>query len=438
MSQAKQRRSARNSVEKSCISVLLARCSTDEPTTHQNKVSGESFNFQQKRPFIRALDLATEEQKIRGRKNISDAESDKLLSKIQYLCEKITSLEERVDNQSTIIDSLKNTVNQARPQCTNAESQTDAVAYRSYAAVCSTETDRAAALGVETNKAAALRVDTNSQNREQEIDLGRKSEEISRGKRDKEKNPTVAKKSDVRMNSDDDKSNDVKHSSNANGNKKGRQKSSKTEGLPKVLILSDSVITKVNANRLGNSYGFHAEKQKASTMKDVLPALGRDSTKSPKDLDAVVIHCGVNDIKNTSPAECSKKLAKTVRTIREKRPGLKIVVSKIVPVADPRMNYNGELLNALLVSELNNEENVSFVSNYNLQTNRYNLYDGIHPTDRGTSILAKNIGRHVRDLFWERPQRTARHPRYLRSTPFHGDPLFSAPWYNRFDILNEI
>ncbi|KAL8604188.1 hypothetical protein ACOMHN_014756 [Nucella lapillus] len=63
------------------------------------------------------------------------------------------------------------------------------------------------------------------------------------------------------------------------------------------------------------------------------------------------------------------------------------------------------------------------------ETNSRILRDELHPTARGASVLAVNIVRHVRQLFWERPKKTRRLPRSTQlpmNYPRHpGQPVFT-------------
>jgi len=68
---------------------------------------------------------------------------------------------------------------------------------------------------------------------------------------------------------------------------------------------------------------------------------------------------------------------------------------------------------------------------------------GLHPTQRGASALARNLGRHVRGLFWKIPKKTRRPPPHLPefySMPqlprFAGDPIMRS-WQNRYSVLGD-
>ncbi|KAL8560452.1 hypothetical protein ACOMHN_062554 [Nucella lapillus] len=174
----------------------------------------------------------------------------------------------------------------------------------------------------------------------------------------------------------------------------------------------------VNGKRLGHSYGFNAISHKAHTINEIQPTLeavlDKTSFSSNSEMDALVIHCGVNDIKNSDPNNASKKLANCIKNVAAVYPRTKIVVSKIAPVRDSELDVKRDLFNALLSSELHNVENVSLANHSNLQTHTGVLRDGLHPTRRGSSVLAVNIGRQVCQLFWKIPQTaTTRHKKHF-------------------------
>ncbi|KAL8570606.1 hypothetical protein ACOMHN_008963 [Nucella lapillus] len=81
----------------------------------------------------------------------------------------------------------------------------------------------------------------------------------------------------------------------------------------------------------------------------------------------------------------------------------------------------------------------------NCKTNPRTLRDGLHPTARGASVLAVNIGRYVRQLFWERPKKTRRLPRPTHQIPMNYSAssypqhpaLARGPWYNTYGFLRD-
>ena len=198
----------------------------------------------------------------------------------------------------------------------------------------------------------------------------------------------------------------------------------------------------VKEKRLGRSYGFEATSQKTYRIKDIEPAV--KSAISSTTYDAITIHCGINDLKDQDPKEASEHFTKSVKKIATCHPGIKFVVSKIAPTTNKDLNIKRQAFNALITSELYNMKNISFVFHKNLHHS--NMKDTIHPTFRGSSVLAVNLGRHLRNLFWEQPKRFVRavHHHRQMSASFHPSHVDSfrqhqehqRPWWNRYSVLS--
>ena len=99
-------------------------------------------------------------------------------------------------------------------------------------------------------------------------------------------------------------------------------------------------------------------------------------------------------------------MVKSLKGILKDRPNLKVFVSKIPPVKDPNLQAKRDLFNALVCSELVENPDVSFAAHENLHF--ASLKDTIYPSSKGLSVLSRNLGRHIHNLFWERPRRIAR------------------------------
>ena len=130
----------------------------------------------------------------------------------------------------------------------------------------------------------------------------------------------------------------------------------------------------------------------------------------------MVIHCGINDLKTQDPRSASTQFVQSVKNISSCSPTSKIIISKLTAVSNPKLQEKKDLFNALVYSELAEEQQVSFINNDNLPLHA--LRDIVHPTKRGSSILAGNIGRHVHRIVWEKPRRPAR--RFNRASDFPG------------------
>ena len=135
---------------------------------------------------------------------------------------------------------------------------------------------------------------------------------------------------------------------------------------------------------------------------------------------------------NSQQQKC-KKMVKSLKGILKDRPNLKVIVSKRPPVKDSNLQAKRELSTHLFFSELVENPNILFVAHENLHFT--SLKDNIHPNMKGSSILARNLGRHIHNLFWERPRKVARrdllqpyklHPQQCRD-PF-GWQSCRQPW----------
>ena len=116
-----------------------------------------------------------------------------------------------------------------------------------------------------------------------------------------------------------------------------------------------------------------------------------------------VIHSGINNLKRDDPMVAGKKMSQAVQNIGKRHPHLKIIVSKPAPTRQPELEKKRFVYNSLLNTELFGVKNVSLVHHENRQYAQ-NLPDGIHPSVRGSSVLARNLGRVIRNLFWELPR----------------------------------
>ena len=199
--------------------------------------------------------------------------------------------------------------------------------------------------------------------------------------------------------------------------------------MPLVAILHDSVLNGVQGKRLGRSYGFDVFKQRTEKTDDIDKSL--ESVEGP--VKAIVAHCGINDIRTKDPKDVSKKMVKSLKGILKDRPNLKVIVSKIPPVKDSNLQAKRELFNTLVFSELVEDPNISFVAHENLHFT--SLKDTIHPNMKGSSVIARNLGRHIHNLFWERPRKIARrdllhpyklHPQQCRDS--FGWQSYRQPW----------
>lgn len=183
--------------------------------------------------------------------------------------------------------------------------------------------------------------------------------------------------------------------------------SSKSVTSPRVLLLHDSVMKKINGKRLGLSCGLQVAARKVCTIDQCTEAIKKAKDDLMPEPDCIAIHVGLNDIKTKEPTTSSADLEKCVKNIKTEFPRAKVVVSQIAPVSNDKLNVNRELLNAHVKARLLPEKGISYINHDNLRAadHKYVSQDEVHPTSRGTSVLARNLGQHLHRLFWERPRR---------------------------------
>ena len=182
--------------------------------------------------------------------------------------------------------------------------------------------------------------------------------------------------------------------------------------LPVTFFVHDSIMKYVETERLGNAYGSEIISERASTIDDVENAVDTLSKKSEIPPDAICIHCGINDVKRKDARTAATSMVTCVKNIRKKYPNTKVIVSKISPTHDLNLEIKRNLFNASVCSELFDIRGITTISHENMTTNRqYISADRIHPSRRGTSVLAGNVGRAIRNSFWKLPQRRHQAPR---------------------------
>lgn len=187
-------------------------------------------------------------------------------------------------------------------------------------------------------------------------------------------------------------------------NKDHRQtKNDVSSDLPKVLMYHDSIMKRISDKRLGSSYGFDLSMTNTYTIEEVKLSLAKESPSTTQ--NAIIIHVGINDLKARSAEECSDDFVDMVNTTLNTHKAANVIVSRVAPCNLPSLKSKVDLFNAYNGSKLYSIKRVSFVSHENLKIDSQRiLKDNIHPTDRGTSVLAGNIGRHVHHMFWMKVQ----------------------------------
>ena len=175
--------------------------------------------------------------------------------------------------------------------------------------------------------------------------------------------------------------------------------------LPKVVIYHDSILKHVDAEKLGKAYGCKVEKEKCYLLNQVQERMAEKETDEKP--DAIVVHCGVNEFKASHPRKAAENLVSIVREYKRKTPHTPIVVSGVAPTAVADLNKKKNFFNSTVTSALFEEKDVFFIQHENLHFEH--IIDRVHPNrGRGSSILATNIGRTLRNLFWVEGEKTRR------------------------------
>ena len=209
-----------------------------------------------------------------------------------------------------------------------------------------------------------------------------------------------------------------------------------------VLILSDSVLNGVNEHRLGSSYDFNCSIKNCYTTHEIEKSF-EEVIKAKGNPQITVLHIGINDLKKSSPQEASKSFVKAAKSIKSICPNTKVVISAVAPVSKDDLAVKSEAFNAINKAELIHEKGFSFMSHENLDALSYRFMnqDGIHPTRDGSSILARNLGRHICSVLWQRVHYSKAKAPYKYKPDgqrySHGHSQFhTIPLRNRFDPLS--
>ena len=124
-------------------------------------------------------------------------------------------------------------------------------------------------------------------------------------------------------------------------------------------------------------------------------------------IETVLIHTGVNDLKTSDAEPTSAEITSTVKSNRRARPDIHIVISKVATMKSAELQKKSELLNCILYMELHGDKKISFVGHDTLRP-VIHLQDNIHPNAKGAGIIAANIGRHLQKQLWSTPYKKQR------------------------------
>ena len=131
--------------------------------------------------------------------------------------------------------------------------------------------------------------------------------------------------------------------------------------LPTVFFIHDSVMKNIDPKRLGHSYGCKVLSEKAYTVEHIEKAVASLVEKTTKPPEAIVIHCGLNDTKKKSHDIASKDMSRCITNIQSMFPNIKIMISKIAPTHEKKLEVTRNAFNAMISAEFYDKKGISFV-----------------------------------------------------------------------------
>ena len=115
------------------------------------------------------------------------------------------------------------------------------------------------------------------------------------------------------------------------------------------------------------------------------------------ELDAIVIHCGTNDLsRQERPEEIAFEIANLASSIKSKEN--EVVVSGIVPRKDGFRDKSKERNESLL--SICGSRNIPFINHENIDTRFHINCRGLHSTTTGSKIVGNNIVKFTKNLLF--------------------------------------
>ncbi|XP_053356057.1 uncharacterized protein LOC128527618 [Clarias gariepinus] len=162
------------------------------------------------------------------------------------------------------------------------------------------------------------------------------------------------------------------------------------------LVIGDSIVRHVRATTAkGKAYTRCLPGARVLDVAAQVPAALR------KNIRAVVLHAGTNDIRLRQTEILKKDFRSLVEKVRSTSPTTKIVVSGPLPTFQRGIERFSRLFafNEWLQSWCQ-QQRLPFVDNWNVFWERPRLYrtDGLHPSRAGAAVLSDNISRTLRTI----------------------------------------
>ena len=172
------------------------------------------------------------------------------------------------------------------------------------------------------------------------------------------------------------------------------EKEKRIDRKPFICLIGDSIPGQVSAPYLGKSTNSFVKKLWAPKISDT----GK-YTSEVKDAKVVLIHSGINNLKDKeSTSTAMSTLKEVISSIEVAAPDAKILLSKAAPVAERSLEIERNLLNAEAEKtfSVGTESKISFIDHSNLSDRgsiikQYYRPDGLHLSREGIYKYTENL-----------------------------------------------
>jgi len=166
-----------------------------------------------------------------------------------------------------------------------------------------------------------------------------------------------------------------------------RETRDKVDNNESVLVIGDSMIKPIIANKLSRAHKVQIKSFPGATTEDLVDYIKPSLKRKP---DKIIIHAGINDLKNNNPKTIAKRLKTICNSIKNDLPSAKIAVSSIIKRRDqPTLNDKISKVNSSLSTyALSND--VDFISNDSIGEDCLNN-GGLHLNKKGIFNLCNNF-----------------------------------------------
>ncbi len=167
---------------------------------------------------------------------------------------------------------------------------------------------------------------------------------------------------------------------------------------PVISLVGDSIIKGIRKNEISQHVKY------MSIFVKTFPGATTDDMESyivptlKREPDALIIHCGTNDLRKDDPETIAKKI--TEIAVKSKRIVQNVAVSSILARGDSDLMEGKRLqVNSLLAKSLA-ENKIHFIRHENVDQDwRYLLYeDGIHLNNDGTNVLGQDFVNYINTI----------------------------------------